>query len=162
MENAKDTFYITMRNRLAAMNPQRVMILRGVQRPSILMEEAEAVVPQIPSDAFVLRWADLSVDTQLSSMLVQMTCEFHYSTGGTVTNTGLDRGRALAEMDAELLAMLSPNSTQKMNYAQTPAAAMETMVFWSEPVFLATTTLRERITRVAKVTVYAFQEPGEL
>lgn len=162
MENAKDTFYVALRNRLATVNPQRVIILRGVQRPGILLEEAEAVVPQMPADAFVLRWTDTSVDTQLPSALAQMTCEFHYSTGGTQPNAGLDRGRALAAMDAELLAILSPNTAQKMNYSQTPAIAMETMVFWTEPVFMPLNTLRDRLTRVAKVAVFGFQEQGEL
>jgi hypothetical protein len=162
MENAKDTFYVTLRNRLATLNPQRLMILRGVQRPGIMLEEAEAVVPRMQADAFVLRWTDLDVDTQLPSSLARMTCEFHYSTGGTQPNAGLDRGRALSEMDAELLAMLSPNSTQKMNYTHTPAVAMETMVFWTEPLFMPLSTLRDRLTRVAKVTVFAFQEQGEL
>jgi hypothetical protein len=162
MENAKDTFYITLRNRLATLNPQRVIILRGLQRPGILVEEAEAVVPQMPADAFVLRWTGLTVDTQLPSVLAEMTCEVHYTTGGTQTNGGLDRGRALAEMDAELLSILSPNCAQKMNYTQTPTTAMEIQVFWTEPQFQPMVTLRERLTRVAKVTVFAFEEQGEL
>lgn len=161
MENAKDTFYVTLRNRLAVINANRVMIQRGVQRPGILVEEAEGVVAQIPADVFVLRWTALDVDMQLPSALVQMTCEIHYSTGGTQPNTGLDRGRALAEMDAELVAVLSPNSAQKMNYTQTPASAMETLVFWGQPQFGPVTTQRERLARVAKVSVFAFQEPGE-
>ncbi len=101
MENAKDTFYVTLRNRLAALNPNRVILLRGVQRPGILMEEAEAAVPQMPADVFVLRWTTLNVDPQLPASLAQMTCEIHYTTGGTQANGGLDRGRVLEEMDAE-------------------------------------------------------------
>lgn len=162
MENAKDTFYVTLRNRLAALNPNRVIILRGVQRPGILVEEAEAVVPQMPADVFVLRWISLDLDVQLPSALAQMTCEIHYTTGGTQSNAGLDRGRALEEMDAELLSILSPNCAPKMNFTQTPAVAMETKVFWGEPQFAPQTTQRERLTRVAKVSVFAFQEQGEL
>jgi hypothetical protein len=162
MENAKDTFYVTLRNRLAALNPNRVIILRGVQRPGILVEGAEAVVPQTPADVFVLRWTALDVNVQMPSTLAQMTCEIHYTTGGTQNNAGLDRGRALGEMDAELLTMLNPNCAPKMNYTQTPALAMETKVFWGEPQFAALTTQRERLTRVAKVSVFAFQEQGEL
>src|ERR1700748_2397018 len=161
MENAKDTFYVTLRNRLATVNPQRVVLVRGVQRPGILVEEAEGVVSQMPADTFVLRWTDLDVDIQLPSVLAKMTCEFHYTTSGTQTHAGLDRGRALEEMDAELLTMLSPASSQKMNYAQTPATAMETIVFWTAPEFMPMTTLRDRLTRVTKVTVFAFQEQGE-
>lgn len=162
MENAKDTFYVTLRDRLAALNPYRVMIVRSVQRPGILMEEAEGVVPQIPADVFVLRWTSLDIDAQLPSALAQMTCEIHYATGGTQSKTGLDRGRALAEMDAELIAILSPNSAQKMNFTQSPAAAMETQVFWGQPRFGALTTQRERLARIAQVDVCAFQEQGEL
>jgi hypothetical protein len=162
MENAKDTFYVTLRNRLAALNPNRVMMLRGVQRPGILMEEAEAVVPQMPADAIVLRWTGLDVDAQLPSALAQMTCEIHYTTGGTQTNAGLDRGRSLEGMDAELLSILSPNCAQKMNYTQIPATAMSTKVFWGVPQFSPLSSQRERLTRIAKVSVFAFQEQGEL
>jgi hypothetical protein len=49
-----------------------------------------------------------------------------------------------------------------MDYAQGPAAQMETLVFWSAPEFSPLITSRERLTRVAKVNVFAFQEPGEL
>jgi hypothetical protein len=138
------------------------MILRGVQRPGILVEEAESVVAQMPADAFVLRWTLLDVDTQLPLSLAQMSCEIHYTTSGTRTNTGLDRGRTMAEMDEELLGILQPNSTQKLNYTVSPAAAMETLVFWTAPQFMPLTTLRDRLTRVAKTTVFAFEEQGEL
>jgi len=46
MENAKDTFYITLRNRLTSVNPNRTMLLRAVRRPGILVEEAEAPVAE--------------------------------------------------------------------------------------------------------------------
>lgn len=161
MQNVKDTFYITLRNRLAALNPQRVVMLRGVQRPGILVEEAEAPMSQLPSDVFVLRWTVLNADTQLPSTLTQMTCEIHYATGGTQANSGLDRGRAMAEMDAELLSILQPASAQKMDYTQTPAAQMETLVFWTAPEFSPLATSRERLMRVVKVNVFAFEEQGE-
>jgi hypothetical protein len=48
-----------------------------------------------------------------------------------------------------------------MNYTVNPATAMETMVFWSEPEFGPVVTLRDRLSRTAKVTVFAFQEQGE-
>ncbi len=41
MQNAKDTFYLTLRNRLATVNPARTMTLRSVTRPGILVEDAE-------------------------------------------------------------------------------------------------------------------------
>jgi hypothetical protein len=38
---------------------------------------------------------------------------------------------------------------------------METMVFWSEAEFGPAVTLRDCLSRTAKVTVFAFQEQGE-
>jgi hypothetical protein len=162
MQNAKDTFYVTLRNRLATLNPNRTMLLRGVQRPGILVEEAEAVVPMPPPDVFVLRWTALETDVNLPMTLAQMQCEILYATGGTLAASGLDRGRALEEMDAELLALLAPYSAPKMNYTQTPPAQMNTPVFWTAAEFAAAVTLRDRLSRSAKVTVFAYQEPGEL
>lgn len=161
MQNAKDTFYITLRTRLAAVNPTRTMTLRAVSRPGILAEEAEAPMAQPLLDAFTLRWTGLQADLQLPAILTQMTCEIQYATAGTQANAGLDRGRALEEMDYEVLKLLYPYSAQKMNYTQNPAAAMETMIFWSEPEFGPAVTLRDRLSRAAKVTVFAYQEQAE-
>jgi hypothetical protein len=161
MQNAKDTFYITLRNRLATVNPGRTMTLRGVVRPGILVEEAESPSALLPLDVFVLRWRELAADTQLPSVLARMTCEIHYATAGTQENSGLDRGRALEEMDDELLRVLCPASTVKMNYTLSPAAEMSTNIFWSRTAFDSAATTRERIGRVATVEVFAFQEQGE-
>jgi hypothetical protein len=162
MQNARDTFYITLRNRLAALNPARTMTLRAVTRPGIFVQDAEAPMPQPLLDVFALRWTGVEADHQLPAILARMTCEIDYATAGTQNNAGLDRGRALEEMDYEVLTLLYPYATQKMNYAQTPAAALETMVFWSEPVFGSAVALRDRLSRTAKVTVFAFQEQGDL
>lgn len=161
MQNAKDTFYVTLRNRLAALNPARTITLRAVSRPGILVEDAEPPAPQILLDAFTLSWTGLAADLQMPAILAQLTCEIQYATAGTQANAGLDRGRALEEMDYELLQILYPYSAQKMNYAQTPAAAMETMVFWSEPEFGSIAPLRDRLSRTVNVNVFAFQEQGE-
>ena len=151
MQNAKDTFYVTLRNRLALVNPNRTMLLRGVQRPGILVEEAEAVVPMLPADIFVLRWTAFQTDVNLPLLLARMECEIHYTTGGTQAAAGLDRGRALEEMDAEVLAVLSPTSTPKMNYAASPAQQLSTPVFWTAAEFTPAITARDRLTRNAKI-----------
>jgi hypothetical protein len=161
MQNAKDTFYITLRSRLATTNPARTMTLRAVTRPGILVSEAEAPTLQPLLDAFALSWTAMQADLQLPAILAQMTCEIQYCTAGTQINAGLDRGRALEEMDYEVLKLLYPYSAQKMNYTQNLAAAMETVVFWSEPEFGPVVTLRDRLSRTVKVTVFAFQEQGE-
>jgi hypothetical protein len=161
MQNAKDSFYVALRARLVTINPERTILLRGAVRPGIVVEEAEAPFAQLPTDVFVLRWLGLGVDEDLASTMVAEECEVLYSTLGTQSFGGLDRGRKLSEMDEELVGMLSPLWTPKLNYSATPAAAMLTNVFWDEPVFGAVTVLRDRLSRVARVVVYSYQEAGE-
>lgn len=62
MQNAKDSFYMALRTRLATINPERTVLLRGTVRPGILVEEAEAPFNQLPNDVFILRgWAWASI-----------------------------------------------------------------------------------------------------
>ena len=161
MQNAKDSFYMALRNRLAALNPERTIMLRGAVRPGILVEEAEAPFQQLPNDVFVLRWLGMGTDVDLASTMVAEECEICYQTCGCQTFGGLDRGRALSEMDEELVAMLQPFWTPKMSYAATPPTALLTQVFWDEPVLTPRVTQRDRAGRSAKVMVYSYQETGE-
>jgi hypothetical protein len=162
MQNAKDTFYVALRNRLAIVNPNRTMLLRGALRPSILVEDAEGVVAMLPADTFVLRWTGLTTDSNLPLVLAKMECEIHYTTGGTAAASGLDRGRALEEMDAEVISVLSPTSTPKMDYATNPVSQLNTPVFWTPAHFTPAVPVRDRLMRSANVTVLAYQEQGEL
>ncbi len=161
MQNAKDSFYMALRNRLVAINPSRNVLLRGAVRPGILVEEAEAPFNQLPNDVFVLRWLGLGVDVELASTMVAAECEIVYQSCGTQSFGGLDRGRALSQMDEELTAMLQPFCTPKCNYTATPPAALMTQVFWDEPVFGAVQAQRDRLSRSARVTIYSYQEQGE-
>lgn len=161
MQNAKDSFYMALRGRLVTINPARTLLLRGAVRPGILVEEAEAPFSQLPSDVFVLRWLCLGTDAELASTMVAAECEIVYQTCGTQSFGGLDRGRALSQMDAELTAILQPCCTAKCNYTATPPAALLTQVFWDEPAFGPVQAQRDRLSRSVKVTVYSYQEQGE-
>jgi hypothetical protein len=161
MQNAKDSFYMALRTRLAAINPERTILLRGAVRPGILAEEAEAPFSQLPNDVFVLRWLGLGVDFELGSTMAAEQCEVLYQTCGTQSYGGLDRGRSLSEMDEELTAMVQPFYTPKINYTTTPLTLMLTNVFWDEPGFGPLVTLRDLLSRSAKVMVYSYQEQGE-
>jgi len=164
MRNARDTFYVTLRDRLAAVNPARTMVLRGVTRPGVLVEENELASAYQPVDAFCLRWTGVQVDAQGAMPLMTMTCEIRYATDGNAGNGGMDRGRLLAAMDAELVAAVgaAPQSAVKVNYAVSPAVAMGTMVFWGDVTPGSSTVNEERLERVATVEVFCYQEAGEL
>jgi len=161
MQNAKDSFYMALRTRLATINPERTILLRGAVRPGILAEEAEAPFNQLPNDVFVLRWLGLGVDFDLGSTMVADQCEVIYQSCGTQSFGGLDRGRLLSEMDEELTAMAQPFYTPKLNYTVTPPALMMTNVFWNEPGFTPVVAQRDRLCRSASLTVYSYQEQGE-
>jgi hypothetical protein len=170
MQNAKDTFYVTLRDRLAAVNPARTIVLRGVTRPGVLVEENELASATQPVGAFCLQWAGISVDAQGALPLVTMICEIRYATDGDSGNGGMDRGRWLSGMDAELVVAVSaaPQSVTKMNYVGAAGGsglapvAMATNVFWGDTTFGAVVVNGERLERVATVNVFCYQEAGEL
>jgi hypothetical protein len=161
MQNAKDSFYMVLRSRLIAINPERTVLLRGAVRPGIVVEEAEAPFNQLPNDVYVLRWLGLGVDMDLASTMAAEQCEILYQTCGTQSFGGLDRGRLMSQMDEEVTAMLQPFHTPKLNYTATPPAAMLTQVFWDEPGFSPLTVERDRLSRSANVMLYSYQEQGE-
>ncbi len=161
MQNAKDSFYVALRTRLAALNPSRTILLRGAVRPGIVVEEAEAPFATLPSDVFVLRWQILGLDSALPLALAAEECEIFYQTGGSQSFGGLDRGRMLSAMDSEVAQLLQPQSAMKFSYSTQPPTQMLTQVFWDDPVFTPITTQRDVLSRSVKVRVYSYQEPGE-
>ena len=168
MQNAKDTFYEMLRSRIAAANPERTIVLRGVTRPGVLVEENEFVSAVTVADCFRLRWIDASVNAENALPVATLTCEVLYETAGTAGNVGMDRGRLLTQMDAELAAALNawPQKTAKQNYAALAtggsAAAMSTNIWWSDVVLGPLVVKGDRFARTAKVTVMSCEEAGEL
>jgi hypothetical protein len=168
VQNAKDTFYEVLRGRLAAINPERTIVLRGVVRPGVLVEENELVSTAALSDCFRLRWTQATADSNGAFATISLECEIVYETAGNAFNGGMDRGRALAAMDAELQAAVNaaPQSAPKSNYAGlaygTAAVPMSTSIWWGPLVFGKTQINDDRIARTATVVVNSFQEAGEL
>ncbi len=168
MQNAKDTFYTTLQSRLAALNPARTMALRGVVRPATLVDENELPTGTAPLNAFRLQWTKLQVNSASPLPWISLECAIHYATDGSTGNGGMDRGRLLAAMDAELASALAsePHSVPKLNYAAAGGGVapltMGTNVFWADPVFGPATEVGERLERTTTVQVFACQEAGEL
>jgi hypothetical protein len=135
MQFTKDTFYITLRDRLAAFNPTRTITLNGVTRPAVIAAENEVVVPVRPlPDAFYLEWgAAQAIPKQTGDRaILALECVVSYHTLGTV-ESGVDRGRSLAALDTELLSICQPAATPKLDYTQTSPANLGTSIVWSMP-----------------------------
>jgi hypothetical protein len=168
VQSAKDSFYEMLRERIAGLNPDRTIVVRGVVRPAVLVVENELVVGAVLPDCFRLNWGEVKVDESGCLPMVAMTCSIEYETAGTAMNAGMDRGRVLAAMDGELMAALRecPQSVLKTNYAGLAfgqsAVAMKTNVWWGDVSLGALTVEGERVRREAVVMVMNYQEAGEL
>ncbi len=137
MQFTKDSFYMTLLNRLVSLNPNQTITLNGVTRPALVVAENEMVVPVVPlPDAFYIEWgAATLVERQTGSRaLLAMECIISYHTFGTV-QTGIDRGRALAALDMELLGICQPPWTLKRDYTQSPSVDLGTRISWTQPEF---------------------------
>src|SRR6201986_3550807 len=102
MKNAKDTFYVALRDRLAAGNPERTFVMRGVVRPGIMVVENEMGSAELPADVFLWLWTELQIDALLTMRVATMRSEIQYFADGKSESAGMDRGSAVTKIDAEL------------------------------------------------------------
>ena len=165
---SKDTFYATLRDRIAAGNPGRIVLVRGLLRPGVIGVENELPGASIdgiaPPEAFCLRWTGLAIDTANAGPLITLQCEIGYASDGTAGNAGMDRGRALAAMDAELATALSstPMHASACSVAEAAGGGASTSallgwnIFWGPAVFAPATMRGERLERIATVEVFGY------
>lgn len=142
MQSTKDSFFIALQQRLASVNPARTVTIDGATMPAVLVAEnlpPTAVEPQ--PNVFYIEWGTATaVDGHAGNgALMSVQCFISYYTLGTV-QSGVDRGRVLGGLDAELFAILQPTNTEKFDYTQSPPADLGTTVFWNQPVFGVATT----------------------
>ena len=167
MQNAKDSFYEVLRDRLATVNPERTVVVRGLSRPGLVVDENEALSTAALPDCFHLRWTDALLLEQGAMPLVAQTCEISYATAGASWNGGLDRGRSLAAMDGELLTALQlrPRNGPKSNYSGLAtgggATPMNTRIWWGDVSFTPSKVVSDRLIRTATVQLMSYQEAGE-
>src|SRR3954452_19633103 len=103
MQFAKDSFYMALRERLAALNPSRTVTLNGATRPAVIVAENEMVTPVEPlPDAFYLEWGPAKTVARHAGALalMQMECVISHHTFGTCA-TAVDRGRTLTALHSE-------------------------------------------------------------
>lgn len=175
MQCAKDSFYMALRERLAAVNPARVMLVNGVTRPAIQVAENETVSAAEPTaDVFYIYWAGARMSKLHSGgerPLMAMECTIAYRTSGS-GETGVDRGRSLTGLDEELLAICRPGWAAKRDYTQSPEVELGTNLVWTPPELGEAETVGEapsswrktravsgaKLQRLASMTIYFFAE----
>ena len=132
MQAAKDSFYMALRERLAALNPARTMVIDGVTVPAIVVREnMEPRFGEAQPGAFYVDFGEILIAESTRPML-GLDCHIWYASEGSV-GTGVDRGRILAEMDEELIRICDPPHTTMRDYSQTPSADLGSGIFWTTP-----------------------------
>lgn len=137
MQFAKDSFFLALQQRLAALNPARTVTLNGATFPAILVVEnlpPSWAEPQ--PNTFYIEWgaADVLRGHANNSPLMSLDVVISYYSLGAAASM-VDRGRLLAQLDTELLEICQPLNTEKRDYTQSPSADLGTSVFWSQPSF---------------------------
>ena len=133
MQFTKDTFYLALRDRLATLDPERMVVIDGVERPAVLVVENEPVTaaPALPN-AYYLTWGPPRIvpgSENIARPLMTMQCRASYCVG-TLMAGEVDRGRLLSALDTELLCLLIPPRTPKLDATSTPPMPTGTYVFW--------------------------------
>ena len=162
MQNIKDSFYVALRDRLAALDPARTVFLGGQVRPAILVRENEAPndAPDAPG-VFHLTWSEAQIEPATRSAqrpLLELTCAVDYFVEGSEGASYQDRGRMLDAMDTELLAITSLASAALQDFSTDPAADLGQKITWSRPKFDSMQAEGRRVSRTASIRVMAFAE----
>ncbi len=159
-QDAKDSFYLELRNRLVALNADRTITVRGASRPAVLVAENEMEPGSADAlrNAFVLHWNAVVADTSEALPLEHARCEIRFATAGSPELVGMDRGRTFAAMRAELGAMLQPQKAVKVSYTAGSAVTGATPVFWTGMVEERTTETAGALQCACAVDVFAWKE----
>jgi hypothetical protein len=155
MQSIKDSFYIALRDRLAVLNPARVVTIGGVVRPAIIVAENEVADGSEPlADAFYIHW--LGARELPEQGLMELDCEIRYAVEGSAEAAYQDRGRALAKSDEELLAITFSASAPLKDYSGETPVDDGTSIFWTRPELGPIKVDGRRLVRVAKMRVFSF------
>ncbi len=162
MQSTKDSFYVGLRDRLVAVNPNRTVTLDGVTRPAIAVIENEppSGAPLL-CDAFYLHWGNACPAPVSAGTLMEMACTISYSTKGTMQSGNLDRGRDLASLDSDLLAICAPPQAVKCDYSSGNPVALGSTIFWTQPVMNASKSTPPYVGREVTVTIFFYPEVNQ-
>jgi hypothetical protein len=136
MQHAKDSFFRTLQTRLAVTNPLRTIVVDGVARPAIVVAENQPFPPpRLFFQCFYIHWLTAPAvrgftHTALPRYELQAQIEYFVSGTATLQRPFANRGRLISELDAELLAILFPGVTEKMDWTAQPPAPLGSSIHW--------------------------------
>jgi hypothetical protein len=90
--------------------------------------------------------------------MLALDCEISYRTAGSAANLSVDRGRTLAQLDLELLQIMSPPSTPKIDFTGPLPITLGTQVLWERPELGKIEIVGPELHRTATTTIYFFPE----
>ena len=164
MQFAKDSFFLALQERLAALSPARTVTINGANVPAVVVMENLAPTFQKPlANTFYIEWGDAEVVSAWNGgAILSMGVEISYFSAGSVTSM-VDRGRMLGQLDRELLSICHPANTEKRDYTQSPSADLGTRVSWNQPSFKAeaeedASAESGQVERRAQMRIYFFSE----
>jgi hypothetical protein len=162
MQAAKDTFYITLRDRLVQVDPNLTVVIDGAIRPAIVVAENEPPSSSPRQDeAFYLDWEGACPVQPATSNLMAMGCAISYTCSGASDNGGVDRGRDLSALDADLLAIFAPAQAHKSDYSSGSPVDLGSYIFWSAAKLEPLKVEASQVGRQAKVTVFFYPEVNQ-
>ena len=136
MQAAKDSFFRALQSRLAAVNPARTISMDGVVRPAIFVVENEPYPPpKLFFNAFYIHWLGAPAVREFYGTLAprySLAAQLEYFVQGTASlqRPFADRGRLLGQLDRELIEILFPCSTEKLDHSATPPAPLGSRLLW--------------------------------
>src|SRR5437588_8900966 len=120
MQFAKDSFFLAVRERLAGLNPARVITVNGATVPAVVVvENLPPSYAEAQPNALYIEWgaAGQVSGPAGSGALMSLEVLISYYSLGSVASM-VDRGRVLGQLEGELLSICQPPNTEKRDYTQ--------------------------------------------
>lgn len=157
MQFTKDSFYMTLRDRLTAANPERTIDFSGQTRPAVVVVENECAGTTADlMETYLIEWQH--GERSESRGPASIGCSITFRTLGGEALCGRDRGRMLAELQEELSEILQPAVAEKIDYCDSVLKGLGTKSFWTIPQFGEVETDGARLTCRATLQVCFFPE----
>ncbi len=162
MQAAKDSLYLTLRERLAASYPGRTITVGAATRPAIVVvENDQPSVTARQHETFYMEWGEARPVRPAISTLMAMTFTLTYASAGTEQNGGLDRGRVLGELDSEMLGICSPAVARKSDNTGANPVDLGSNIFWTVPAIRPQKAAPNCVAHEASLTVYFYPEVNQ-